>query len=139
MRITTSLHSDRGDMWYTGEKAGLKGEDVLDEFSRALYSVSLELDVDEATGKATIASVNGKQLLESGEVDLGEWRFTASGGTNGSTALHTDMDTGDVAGKLIHEGSIVHVHVTVVNVADAHGRYVGCERCAAEAKREENA
>lgn len=70
MRIKTSLHSDRGDMWHVGERAGLTDEDMLDTFNRALYSVAFELDVDETTGEATIVSVNGMALVEPGIVHV---------------------------------------------------------------------
>jgi hypothetical protein len=70
MRIKTSLHSDRADMWHVGERAGLTCEEALEEFSRALYSVSFELDVDESTGKATIATVNGMPLASASDLPL---------------------------------------------------------------------
>jgi len=63
MRIKTFLHGERGDQRRVGEGAGLTGEEALDSFSRTLYEVAFDLDVDESTGESTIVAVNGMSLL----------------------------------------------------------------------------
>jgi hypothetical protein len=61
MRITAYLNSSKERMYDIGLAAGLDG-DALDYFMFALYEVKIEMEVDPATGKATIVAVDGREL-----------------------------------------------------------------------------
>jgi hypothetical protein len=60
-RIKVHVHGEEESMYDSGKDAGLTGGALL-TFSRSLYEVAIDLDVDPSTGKATIATVGGRLL-----------------------------------------------------------------------------
>jgi hypothetical protein len=57
--VTTYLHADRDSMYQLAKEIGLSDEVIeKGDFIRALYEVTVELEVDMATGEYKIISFN---------------------------------------------------------------------------------
>ena len=63
MITTMYLHNDKESNYDKGEELGLS-EKAMELFKYALYEVSLEIEIDELTGRYEILKVDGKDLVQ---------------------------------------------------------------------------
>ena len=61
MKATIYLHSDKDSMYEKGMKLGLSGE-ALSMFKYACCEVTVTIEVDPATGFASIVEVDGRKV-----------------------------------------------------------------------------
>lgn len=63
MRVKTYAHGDKEDNWMLGEKIGLSEQAISENFKYINYELEIEYEVDMATGKFEMISVDGRKFV----------------------------------------------------------------------------